>query len=639
MLGLIRERAQGFIAWVIVILIIIPFALVGVNEYFETDSNVYVAKVNDVSIPEFEYRRVYQGERSFRQSLVGGDLDSPFMNEDSIKRSALDRIVNTEVMSQAANENGFNVGDQLLLQAIAEREDFQTDGVFDAALYNNLLASNNLSPADFEANVRREMMANQFVSGVMGLAIVTDYELDALLKVQEQAREIGYLILKAEALKKAGDDAREFSDEEIKAHYDKNIDRFAVPEKVSLEYVTLSSEDLLGDVEVDDEALLELYEDRIDSFGLPEERRARHILVNAAEDASEADVEAARTKAADLLVRVKAGESFEALAKENSDDAGSAIDGGDLGFFGRGMMVTAFDDVTFEMQAGDVSELVKTPFGFHIIKLEEIREDSTKAFAEVRDDLELSFREQQAEDVLFDQLEVLSNLTYENPDSLAIAADQMELTVKKIGFFDQNGGDGIASNPKVRKAAFSSEVMAGNNSEPLEIDENHMVVIRMDEHQPESYRPLEEVRDDVIALLRDHTAKDATASLGGSLLVKLKEGADATMVAAENSAEWTKTGLINRKDSSMNRELLTAAFRMAKPAEGEVQWKGLKLMNGDYGIIALYQLKEGDLSQVDEAARESLKSTLLRSRSQSEGAFLVDSLKTQAEIREYPDNL
>ena len=639
MLRLIRERAQGFIAWVIVILIIIPFALVGVNEYFETDSNVYVAKVNDVPIPEFEYRRVYQSERSFRQSLVGGDLDSPFMNEDSIKRSALDRIVNTEVMSQAASANGFNVGDQLLLQAIAEREDFQTDGVFDASLYNNLLASNNLSPADFEANVRREMMANQFVSGVMDLAVVTDFELDALLKVQEQTREIGYMILKAEALKASEAVSREFTDEEIKAHYDKNVARFAVPETVSLEYVELSSKDLLATVQVEEDALLELYEDRIESFGLPEERRARHILVNAEEGVSEADVEAAQTKATELLARVQAGESFEALAKEYSDDAGSAIDGGDLGYFGRGMMVTAFDDVTFGMQVGDVSELVKTPFGFHIIKLEDIRENSTKSFAEVRDDLELSFREQQAEDILFDQLEVLSNLTYENPDSLIVAADQMELTIKKVGFFDQSGGEDIASDPKVRKAAFSSEVMAGNNSEPLEIGENHMVVIRMDEHKPESYRPLDEVRNDVIAMLRDHTAKDAAASLGGSILTRLKEGADVKVIASEQSVEWTKTDLINRKDDSVDHELLDAAFSMAKPLDGVVQWQGLKLMNGDYGIIALYQLQEGDLAQVDDAARESLKSSLQRARSQREGAFLVDSLKMQAEIKEYPDNL
>jgi len=638
MLRLIRERAQGFIAWVIVILIIIPFALVGMNEYFETDSNVYVAKVNDVSIPEFEYRRIYQSERRFRQSLVGGDLDSPFMNEESIKRSALDRIVNTEVMSQAANENGFSVGDQLLLQVIAEREDFQTDGVFDASLYNNLLASNNLSPADFEANVRREMMANQFVSGVMDLAIVTDYELDVLLKIQEQTREMGYLVLKAEALK-ALDAARVLSEEEIKVHYDKHVNRFAVPETVSLEYVALSSKGLLADVQVDEEALLELYEDRIDSFGLPEERRARHILVNVVDGASEADVDAARAKAVDLRARVKADESFEMLAKENSDDAGSAIDGGDLGYFGRGMMVTAFDDVVFEMQVGDVSELVKTPFGFHIIKLEEIREDSTKLFAEVRDDLERSYREQQAEDILFDQLEVLSNLTYENPDSLAIAADQMELTIKKVGFFAQHSGDGIAANALVRKAAFSSEVMAGNNSEPLEIGENHMVVIRVDEHQPKSYRPLDEVRDDVVALLRDHSAKEAAATLGGSLLKTLKGGADVAVIAAENSVEWTKTALIKRKDSSMNRELLTAAFRMARPAEGETQWEGLKLMNGDYAIIALYQLKEGDLSQVDQGARDTLKNSLQRSRSQSEGAFLVDSLKTQAEIKEYLNNL
>ncbi len=639
MLGLIRERAQGFIAWVIVILIIIPFALFGINEYFETDSNVYVAKVNDVSIPEFEYRRVYQSERAFRQSLVGDNLDSPFMNEESIKRSALDRIVNTEVMSQAASSNGFDVGDQLLLQAIASREEFQTDGAFDQSLYNNLLRSNNISPGDFEENVRREMMANQFVSGVMDLAIVTDYELDELLRVQEQTREIGYLLLKVEALKSADADAPQFSDEEIKKHYDKNIERFALPEQVSLEYVELSSKDLLSDIEVDEAVLLELYEDRIDSFGLPEERHARHILVNAEEGASDADLETARSKATDLLAKIKAGESFEALAKEYSDDAGSAIEGGDLGYFGRGMMVTAFDDVVFTMQTGEVSELVQTPFGFHIIKLEDIREGSTKSFEEVRADLELSYREQQAEDVLFDRLEILSNLTYENPDSLMIAAEQMGLEIKELDFFDRNSGEGIAANAKVRAAAFSSEVMAGNNSEPLEVGENHMAVIRIAEHKPLSHRPLDEVRDDVIALLRDHSAKSAVVTLGDSLLKTLKDGADSAAVAAEHNVEWSRTELINRKDSTVNRALLNAAFRMARPTEGETKWHGLELMNGDYAIIALYQVKDGDPSSIDEATRASLKSTLQRTRSQSEGAYLVDSLKQQAVIKEFPDNL
>lgn len=639
MLGLIRERAQGFIAWVIVLLIIVPFALFGINEYFETDSNVYVAKVNDVSIPEFEYRRIYLGERAFRQSLVGDDPDSPFMNEASIQRSALDRIVNTELMSQAAIENGFDVGDQLLVNAIAVKEEFQTDGKFDQVLYNDLLARNNLTPAEFEANVRRELMASQFVSGVMDLAIVTDAELDALLRVQEQTRDVGHLILKAEALKTTGDEARTFSEDEIKKHYDENISRFEVPEQVSLEYVEISASDLLDSVEVDEEVLRELYEDRLDSFGLPEERHARHILINVDEGADEAATAAARSKAEGLLAQLREGEPFEALAKAHSDDAGSAMDGGDLGYFGRGVMVPAFDEVVFNMQKGEVSELVKSPFGFHIIKLEGLREGSTKSFAEVRADLELTYREQQAEDVLFDRLEVLNNITYENPDSLDAAADQMGLTIKSSEFFDMHSGQGIASDANVRKVAFSSEVMAGNNSEPLQIGENHMTVIRIKEHRALSHRPLDEVRDDVIALLRDHTAKSEAATLGDALLNQLKAGGEAGVVAAEHGVEWIKNEALKRKDSTLNRELLNAAFSMPRPPEGEVKWHGLELMNGDYAVIALYQVTEGDPATIDAATRESLKSSLLRSRSQSEGAYLVDSLKSQAKIQEFPDNL
>ncbi len=639
MLRLIRERAKGPIAWVIVGLIVVPFALFGINEYFETDANIYVAKVNDVSIPGYEFNRVYQSERAFRQSLVGDNPNSPFMNDDSIKRSALDRLINTEVMSQAAISNGFDVSDQSLLQAIASRQEFQTDGQFDQSLYNNLLRRNNISIEDFEGNVRRDLMAGQFVSGVMDLAIVTNYELDTLLRLQEQTREIGYLVLKVDALKKHGDKALQFSDDQIRKHYDENIDRFALQEQVSLKYVELSASALLNDIEVDEEVLRELYEDRIDSFALPEERHARHILLSTSENASESDIAAARSKADGLLAQLQAGESFEVMAKEYSDDAGSAIDGGDLGYFSRGMMVSAFDEVVFMMEKGAISEPVKTPFGFHIIKLEDIREGSSKSFEEVRAGLALGYREQQAEDVLFDRLEILSNLVYENPDSLLIAAEEMELTVKTVGFFDRHSGSGIATNANVRTAAFSDEVMARNNSEPLQIGESHMVVIRIDEHQPVSYRPLDEVRDDVIALLRDHSAKNEALTLGDSLVKQLEEGADAASIAEQHKVEWTKTELIKRSDSSVNNELLSAAFRIVKSLEGKTQWHGFELVNGDYAVIALYQVKPGDLESIDGAARASLKTTLLRNRSQSEGAYLVDSLKQKASIKEYLDNL
>lgn len=639
MLRLIRERAQGPIAWVIVGLIVVPFALFGINEYIETDSSVYVAQVNDVSIPGYEFRRAYQNERAFRQSLVGDNPDSPFMNDDSIKRSALDRIINTEVMSQAAIANGFEVSDQLLLQTITSRQEFQNDGQFDQSLYNNLLRSNNISLADFEGNVRREMMANQFVSGVMDLAIVTDYELDALLRLQEQSREIGYLVLKVAALKEQGDEAQQFSDDEIKKHYDENSDRFALPEQVSLEYVEISAKTLLDGIEVDEEVLKELYEDRIESFAVPEERQARHILLSIGEDASETDIETARSKADELLVQLQAGALFETLAQEHSDDAGSATEGGGLGYFSRGMMVPAFDEVVFTMQKGDVSDPVETPFGFHIIKLEEIRAGSSKSFAEVRADLELNYREQQAEDLLFDRLEILSNLTYENPDSLLTAAEQMELEVKEVAFFDRNSGTGIATNANVRNAAFSSEVMAGNNSEPLQIGENHMAVIRIKEHQPVSYRPLDEVRDDVVALLRDRSAKNAAVTLGELFIKQLEAGADVAEIAEQHGVEWIKTELIKRDDSAVDKELLDAVFRIARPTEGETKWHGFELRNGDYAVLALYQVKLGDPVSIDEADRASLRDRLQRNRSQSEGAYLVDSLKQQAVIKEYPDNL
>lgn len=637
MLQLIRDHAKGVIAWIIVLLIVIPFALFGINQYFQGGADIVVAEVNDTPVHARDFQRLFQRERAMRRQLMGENFDPELMNDELIKKETIERIVNAQVVSQSAAGAGFRIGDARLAREIRSIGDFQRDGQFNRELYTRLLRSLGMSEGAFEEDMRRDLLTQQLMGAITDTALVTDHELETMLRLQQQQRKIGYLVLKA------GDylDQAEVSDAEIQRYYEANLDRFAVPERVKAAYIELSLAAIKREIAVDEQQLRRMYEERAASFTVEGQRRVRHILVEVEEGAEKEAVETARAEAENLLARIQAGESFAELARQHSDDGGSASEGGDLGFFGQGVMVKPFEDAVFEMGEGEVRGPVRSPFGFHIIKLEEVRPGSSRTFEEVRDQLIDEAKGTEAEKQFFEQAETLANLTFEHPRTLQPAAEELGLGVRSTEFFSRDRGPGIAADAKFRAAAFSEDVLeAGNNSEPVELGDARFVVVRVDDRLPETHRPLEEVRDAIARDLRREAAQAHVARLGEEVVERSEQGASLIDLAGEYNAEWNAPELVLRTASGLSPAVLDAAFSAGRPRGDDTpEITGTRLSSGDYAVVALYEVHDGDPGVVPEEQRLSRERALIRQIAQRISGQMLEGLKERMDIVVYEDKL
>jgi peptidyl-prolyl cis-trans isomerase D len=611
MLEFIRNRAQGIFAWIIVGGIILTFALFGINQYFTGGGDTSVAKVNGAEISQGRLEQAYYQQRQRLAEMFGGELP-PMFTEKMLKQQVLSQLVAQEVMVQAALDNGMRVGDMQLASIIRSADAFFENGEFSRSKYEQLLRQQGMTPAVFESRVARDILAAQFQSGFSDTAFVTDAEVDSLLRLQNQQRTIGYLTVSLAPFVKAAS----VSDEEVDAYYQSNQQRFMLPERVKVDYLELNAGDLARDITVDEQSLRARYEAQKINYATPEERQASHILIQADEKAPQEQLDAAREKAEAILARIRNGEDFAELARAESDDPGSAKQGGDLGFFGRGAMVPAFEEAAFALEAGQVSDVVQSPFGFHIIKLTAIRGGEVEPFAKVKDKIRKDIQNEKAEQRFYDMAEQLANLTYEHPESLQLASEELGLPVKTSVYFTRQGGEGIAASPKVRGAAFGEDVLVrGNNSETIELARNHMLVLRINDHQPEKVRPLEEVQEQIVEVLKREKALEEAKALSASLLQKLHAGEAPTGLAAADSVQWQAKQTIGRDNSEVNGAILDRAFSMPAPGEGAISSDTVALRSGDQAVVVLYSVRDGDPAAADEAERQQAREQLLRAAS------------------------
>lgn len=636
MLGYIRESVQGWIAWAIVILLIIPFALWGINEYFGTGGPLVIANVNGEEISQQVYQREYLTQRDRVRQMFGDQFDPSIMDKQ-IQKDALERVISREVLVQAANDAGYRIADNLIVQTIQENEAFQEDGKFSNELYKQLLNSQGLSPAGYEYQVQRDFLLRQLSSSIVSTPVVTKHDVDQLLTLQEQTREIGYLVLKADSFKQEAD----ATEDAIKQYYEKHSDRYMTPEMVSLQYIELNVKELVTDEQPSEEELKQFYDERASLYVIPEERRTRHILINVDAGASEEQTQAAKKKAEDLHKQIVEGADFEKLAKDHSEDPGSAELGGDIGFFGTGSLDPFYEETMFRLKVGEISEPVKSAFGYHIIKLEEIREQKAKPFEEVKATLIAEYQQGIAERKYFELSEKLTNLAYEVPDSLEDAAGGTGLQIKNTELFAKNGGPGIASNPKVAATAFGEDVLKqGYNSEPIEMGENHVVVIRVKDHQDAKLRSLDEVKNQITQQIINEKARERAKKQGADIIEQLAKG-EATPVAAAKivSVEWKQAGDLKRTDRSIDSKVVEQAFKMTKPAEGKASYDGVSLASGDYAVIGISKVTDGDVANIEEAKRQTLLRNIAGIRGESAFTSYLQSLKDSASIVVQQDNL
>ena len=627
MLQGIRDRAHGFIAWIIVILICIPFALWGVQEYLGPDPNVAVAEVDGEEISLFEYQTALQAVRaSLGRQFPGQDV-SRMLGEPFIRDRAMQSLIRERLIARAAAEAGFVVSDEQLAGAIRSVPAFRRDEGFSPEEYEFALRRSGRSPGQFEADTRRQLLEAQWRDALVLSGVAAERRAKRLAALGSQTRAFSRLVIPAGRFAGA-----EIGEEEIAKLYEENMAAFLSPEEVRLRYVVLAREDLAAEIEVPPGTLERYYETRKAGFTVAEQRRVSHILVT---DKDEEEDEA-RVRAEALRTRIVAGEAFEDVAREASDDPGSAGSGGDLGYGGRGIWVPPFEEAAFSLGVEELSEPVRSEFGFHLIRVEDVRESRTRSFDEVKEEIEQEYRGEQAEQLYFEQVERLSSLVFEQPDNLDDAADLLGLTVKESGYLSRRGepGDEVLGDRAVIAAAFDEEVLAGNNSEPVEIDGYRTVVVRVEDRREPRQRTLDEVRSEIVASLQAERAQGAARDLGAELLGRLRAGEAAETVAGD--IVWGEERTVGRQESDIERTVREVLFSMPRPGGGETIYDGVALAGGDFVVLALHRVIENEPEA--EAFKEFRRQLSQRIGLDSHDSF-VAGLRERAEVRIHEDRI
>jgi peptidyl-prolyl cis-trans isomerase D len=630
----IRDRAQGWFATIVFSILLIPFALWGINWYARNRTEVVIAKVNGTKINLHDYERAYQQTRRYMQA-VAPDLGK--LDLQQLKQQTVDKLVEDQLLKDAKDSRGLRVGNQVLAAQIQQFPALQKDSKFDIARYDALLREQGFSPAGFEEKMRSDLAIEQLRQGISDTNFVTQAAIDGLEKLHGQKRDVAFATIAADPLKAQ----IQPTDSDIENYYKQNQARFMSPEQVKIAYIELSADELAKTVPVDEQGLKDYYETHKATYSSPEERSANHILVHVEKNAKPEEVEAARKKAEGYLNEAKAGKSFEDLATEKSDDVGSKAEGGKTGLFKRGVMEPEFDEAVFSMQPGELRGPIRTKFGWHVIRLNEIKMEEVKTFDEARADVEAAVRKEAAEKIYFEKADQLSNLAYENSDSLEPAAKALGLTVKESEYFSRSGGKELFANPKVLEAAFGPDVVNENrNSPPIEINPTHVVVMRMVDHKPEALRPLAEVKADVVSLVTAKLARDKAEQIGQALLERLRKGETREAVAQSDKITWTNVAGATRDDDiRLSRAVARLAFKTPPASGGETVYNGLSVGAGDYILVAVTAVNNSADTKPDEAKRKALREQLFATYANNDWRDFLADLKARASIVVHKDQL
>lgn len=586
MLQNIRDNSQGWIAKTIVALIVILMAFTGFEAILQSTSNSRnAAEVNGEEISLDSLNASVEMQRRQLIQQFGRDFDASLLDDNLLRKAALDNLIDRTLLLQGARQAGMDVSDASLDQLILQSPAFQIDGKFNAGRFDQVLQQQGLNRLQFRERLRQDVLVSQLQAALAASSFVTDAELQAFVSLDKQTRDFASQTIEADL------SAVELTDEELKAYYDSHAERFMSQEQVVIEYVELNKERFFADATADDAELQELYQKEI--ANLAEQRRSAHILLEVNDELSE---EQARARLEAVLERLKQGEDFAKLAEEISQDLGSASMGGDLGFAGPGVFDPEFEQALYALKKDEVSAPVRTAFGWHLIKLLDVQSPEVPSFASLKDKLERDVKARQVEQRFVEVVKELEEASFEASD-LSQPAQELGLQVQTSAAFGREGGEGIAANRQIVQAAFSAEVLEdGANSGAIELDPETAVVLRVKEHRKPALLPLADVTDSIRDLLARQKAGEAAKAKGEALLASLRGG--------EQVAGWTPVQVANRSQEGLEPAVLQALFRMAKPAqEGKPVYAGVSLGNGDYVLLRLDAVgqSQAELSEEEKA--------------------------------------
>ena len=624
MLERIREGSQGPWAMGILALVILSFVFAGVGSYINSSASGAAANVNGEEIGLDELERAYQNERSRMESQFGeafAALASDTAYLQNFRQGILDRLISEKLLDQAAQELGLRVSDEQIKSAIVGMQEFQVDGKFDNDRYLALLRQAGFQTNNFRDYMRVDMVRRQLSQSLMQTEFVLTSEAKTAHMMQQQTRDIRYVNVPAVKFVEQVN----VSDDDISVYYQSHISQFDTEQKVSLSYVELTLDDLLPAIEVNEDELTEYYQQNVADYRTDEERQAAHILFESAEQD-----EAVAAKAEEILAKIQAGEDFAELAKTFSSDTFSAENGGDLGWFGKGIMDPEFENAAFSLVSkGDVSGVVKSEFGYHIIKLSDVKSEQVTAFEGVKEDIAAKVKTFKAEERFYEISQRISEVAFEVPDNLDEVADIAGKPISTTALFSRGNAPEVVSSPNVLASAFSSELIEDAvNSEVLELGSNHLIVVRVTEQEPERTKAIAEVKDQIQQTLSAQASQQAARDWALEVKTALanSEDVNAKLVALE--LNWEEKKGVTRNDAALSQTIVDALFKLSAADTSVVD-----LVTGDISLVQLTQVNAA-LEPNDQQVT-SLQNRLASSKSQLLYSAVIESLKAQADIEIY----
>ncbi len=628
MLQRIRDKISGWFAIVFLGAIAVVFIFWGIQ--FESSVTSAAATVNGKDVSANVVRQAWQDRQTELQQARRDELPPELVKSEQAK--LLDEYIMRELLVQRAHESGYRVSDRELADTLTRIPALQVDGQFSRDRYAALLRQQGRTEPEFEQEFRRDLETSQLRNAIAVSSFVTPSELRRRVELAGETRDVAYAVVPAAQFAAIA----EVTPAEVAAFYDKNKSQFLTQETVSLQYLKLDLAEIAAGVQVTEEGLRKYYdESAAERNAVPERRKAAHILIESGTDDA-----AAKKKAETILARAKAGEDFARLARENSDDLGSKGAGGDLGWAPREAYVQPFSEALFAMSKGEIRGPVKTQFGYHIIRLEDIEAPHVRTFDEVRAELEPEYRRDQAQSLFYEKSQQLADESFAALSELDSAAKKLGMTVQTAEGFTRQGGGVLGNDRKLIDAAFSNEVLQERqNSQPVQVGEDSVVVLRVTDHQPPQQRPLTDVQDEIVARLREDKARTAATDAANALAKRINAGEPLASAAVPLGVTPSVVQAVNRQGpmaegaAPMVPELLKGIFQAPRPAgEGKVSAGVATLASGDPAVFVISAARVGTPEALGPGLAEQAQNLATQNAAVEFDAY-VGELRRTAKIK------
>ena len=625
MLRDIKQKSSGLGFKIVMALIIISFVFWGVTGSLMQAGSDVAAKVNGEVISITDYNQALSNTQNRYKSQFGDNIGSEFFETENFKKGVMSQLVDSELLRQEAAKFDFDVSPKAIKEYISSVPAFQIDGKFNEDAYINYLNQVRKSASLLERDVEDDLKSSAFPQMVTSSTFALEYEISNQYKLDKQKRNFDYVELTSSNF----EDKVSATDEEIDAHYKEFSKDYMTQEQVSVNYIELSTKDLLDQAEVSEGELERYYEAKKSSLTNPEKRKAQHILLTV-KDGNKDEI---KKQIDEIAKRLKDGENFEEVAKEISQDPGSAKSGGDLGMIAPGDMVEAFDKKLFSMNIDEISEPVLSNFGYHIIKLNEIKPPEIPSLDESRITLTNELKKEKASDLFLSKADELSTQVIDADNVLELAADASSLEMKATELFARGRGTGIAANPNFMKTVFTDAIKVENEvSEMIDLGENHIAYVQIKEHLAPTVKPLEEVKESIkkklisekaINLMREEVKK----------LVSVINAKEKTLevVAKDLGKEVVVAENIERVGSKQPFQLVKNVFALSLNKD-DSQVKEIESAANKIAIVQLNSILDGDSSAMTEEDKTRLSSQLERTSSNNELATVITYLKDDASV-------